>query len=400
LALDYETQSAALNGLVVLTIWNARILTPHELIDRGTVVVENGRISHVGPTSGRPPKGRVIDAAGFYLVPGFIDLQVNGGFGFNFTEDPSTIWQVASQLPQFGVTAFLPTIVTSPLETVAAAQRVLSQGRKGAEAGATPLGLHAEGPFLNPKKKGAHNPAHLRLPDMDAVVNWSREMGVLLVTLAPELPGALSLIDKLLDQGAVVSAGHSMATYEEAQAGFAAGIRYGTHLFNAMRLLAHRDPGVVGALIQNESWTVGLICDGVHVHPAMVDLAWNAKGNERLNLVSDAMTALGMPPGSYSLGDRPVTVTASDARLSDGTLAGSITPLDQGLRNLISFTGASLQETLPTITSTPARLLDIFDERGHLAPGKAADLLLLTLDLQVQMTLVNGQVAYQREAKA
>lgn len=381
----------------MLTIWNTRILTPYELIDRGTVVVENGRISHVGPTSGQPSTGQVIDAAGFYLVPGFIDLQVNGGFGFNFTEDPSTIWQVASQLPQFGVTAFLPTIVTSPLETVAAAQGVLSQGRKGAEAGATPLGLHAEGPFLNPKKKGAHNPAHLRLPDMDAVVNWSREMGVLLVTLAPELPGALSLIDKLLDQGAVVSAGHTMATYEEAQAGFAAGIRYGTHLFNAMRPAAHREPGVVGALLQNDECTVGLICDGVHVHPAMVNLAWKAKGSERLNLVSDAMTALGMPPGVYGLGDLPVTVTDRDARLADGTLAGSMTSLDQGLRNLISFTGATLQEALPTITSTPVRLMGIADERGHLATGKVADLVLLTSDLQVQLTIINGRIVYQRE---
>ena len=381
----------------MLTIWNTRILTPYELIDRGTVVVENGRISYVGPTRGRPSRGRVIDAAGFYLVPGFIDLQVNGGFGFNFTEDPSTIWQVASQLPQFGVTAFLPTIVTSPLETVAAAQKVLSQGRKGADAGATPLGLHAEGPFLNPKKKGAHNPAHLRLPDMDAVVNWSREMGVLLVTLAPELPGALSLIDKLLDQGAVVSAGHTMATYEEAQAGFAAGIRYGTHLFNAMRPAAHREPGVVGSLLQNDECTVGLICDGVHVHPAIVNLAWKAKGSERLNLVSDAMTALGMPPGIYSLGDQPVTVTDLDARLADGTLAGSITPLDQGLRNLISFTGVTLQEALPTITSTPVRLMGIADERGRLATGKVADLLLLTPDLQVQLTIINGRIVYQRE---
>ena len=380
-----------------LTISNARILTPFEYYETGSVVIEAGRIAHIGPAAGQQAKGRVIDASGHYLVPGFIDLQINGGFGFNFTADPGSIGQLAAQLPRYGVTSFLPTIVTSPLKVVSAAQQALRRVRQRSDAGATPLGLHLEGPFLNPEKKGAHNPAHLRSVDVDVVRDWSREGGVRLVTLAPELPGALALVDKLIDRDVVVSAGHTMATLEEASAGFAAGISYGTHLFNAMRPAGHRDPGIVGALLQDEACTVGMICDGVHVHPAMVNLAWKAKGPKRFNLVSDAAAALGMPPGTHTKGDRTVVVSDSDARLADGTLAGSITALDQALRNLMSYTGTTLPEALPTVTSTPATLLGMMEERGHLATGKAADLLLLTPGLQVEMTMVNGHIIYEKE---
>ena len=160
----------------------------------------------------------------------------------------------------------------------------------------------------------------------------------------------------------------------------------------------HRDPGIIGALLQDEACTVGLICDGVHVHPSMVNLAWKAKGPAKFNLVSDATIALGMPAGTYTLGDRTVVVTESDARLPDGTLAGSMTALDQALRNLILYTRATLPEALPTVTSTPATLLGIMEDRGHLATGKVADLLLLTPELQVQMTMVNGQIVYERKS--
>lgn len=234
----------------MLTILNADVLTPFEYVEQCGVVVENGRITAINSNIDQHSQGTIIDASGLYLVPGFIELQINGGFGCNFTEDPTSIWHVASKLPQYGVTAFLPTIVTSPLQTVAKAQDVLSQGRGDAERGARPLGLHAEGPFLNPKKKGAHVQAHLRAPDLAAIENWARANGVWLVTIAPELPGALSLIECLVAQDVIVSAGHTMATYQETQAGISSGIVYGTHLFNAMRPVSHRELGVVGALLQ------------------------------------------------------------------------------------------------------------------------------------------------------
>lgn len=380
----------------MLLLQHATIVTPHRRIEDGAVRVENGQITQVGPTQDVdcPPTAQVIDASGLLLVPGFIDVQVNGGFGHDFTTNPESIWPVAADLPRYGVTSFLPTIITSPPETIAAAQHVLAGSPPNDFRGATALGLHVEGPFLNPAKKGAHNPAHLRPPNLEAAANWSPEQGVLLFTLAPELPGALEVVKTLVARGVVVSAGHSLATYAQAQAAFEAGVTYGTHLFNAMPTLNHREPGLPGALLTNPALTVGLIPDGIHVHPAVIKLIWAAKGGARLTLVTDAMAALGMSPGRYQIGDQAVIVTETDARLEDGTLAGSTISLDAALRNLIEFTGCALADALPTVTTTPAALLGLPD-RGQIAPGFMADLVLLSPELRVEKTIVGGQVVYQ-----
>jgi N-acetylglucosamine-6-phosphate deacetylase len=383
----------------MLYLHHAVLYTPQREITNGAVLIDGNRIIQVGPVEevDCPADAARLNASGLLLTPGFIDVQVNGAFGHDFTADPHTIWPVAAGLPRYGVTAFLPTIITAPLATTAAARQVLLKGRPAADAppGATPLGLHVEGPFLNPAKKGAHNPAYLQPPTVEAAANWSPETGVRLVTLAPELPGATALIRVLTARGIVVSAGHSTATYAQALAGFEAGITYGTHCFNAMPPLEHREPGLPGALLTHPALTVGLIPDGIHVHPAVVALIWAAKGSHRLTLVSDAMAALGMPPGQYLLGDFEVIVGEADARLADGTLAGSILPLDAALRNLMAFTGCSLTEALPTVTTTPAALLGLDNQRGQIAPGFMADLVLLTPDLQVAATIVNGEVLYR-----
>lgn len=385
----------------MLLITHATLYTPDEVLADGSLLIENGRIAALGPaaTLPAPPGTPVLDARGLHLTPGFIDLQFNGGFGHDFTADPTTIWPVAAQLPRYGVTAFLPTVITSPLTTIAAAQAVVTQPPTGEPAGAVPLGLHVEGPFLNPQKKGAHNPAYLRVPEQAAVADWSPAQGVRLVTLAPELPGALDLVELLQSRGILVSAGHSTATYAEAEAGLDHGIRYGTHLYNAMPPLGHREPGLPGALLSDTRPVVGLIADGVHSHPAMVDLAWKALGNRRLNLVTDAMAALGMPPGKQLLGDFEVLVDDVSARLPDGTLAGSILSLDQALRNLLAFTGCTLADALPTITRTPAAALGLAGERGSLTVGYRADLVLLDADLRVAATLVDGKVVYASETE-
>lgn len=378
----------------MMLITHATIYTPDRRIDDGAVLADGGRIVQVGRAADipRPAGAETLDAGGAILAPGFIDLQFNGGFGHDFTDDPSAIWDVAAALPKYGVTAFLPTIITSPMEKIAAGQKVVTMGRPAGHRGAAPLGLHVEGPFLNPQKKGAHNPAHLHLPSLEAVAGWSPENGVRLVTLAPELPGALPVVAALHGRGVLVSAGHTMATYDQAMAGFEAGIRYGTHLFNAMPALQHRDPGLPGALLTDPRPFVGLIADGVHTHPAIVSLAWRALGAERLTLVTDAMAALGMPPGTHRLGDFDVTVDATSARLADGTLAGSILSLDQALRNLVGFAGCPLEQALPALTSNPARAIGLGEERGRIAPGFVADLVLLSPDLRVRTTIVRGQV--------
>ncbi len=377
----------------MLTI-QAQLLTPDGLLQDGVVVVEGGRITAVSPPSLSPA---TVYAPDHFLVPGFIDLQLNGAFGLDFTRQPETIWAVAERLPQYGVTGFLPTVITCPLATVQKAQAVMAQQtlgqRRSTFTGAEPLGLHLEGPFLNPQKKGAHNPHHMQLPTLTAIADWSPETQVRLVTLAPELPGALPVITALAERGVIVSAGHSMASFAEAKAGFAAGVRYGTHLFNAMPGLHHREPGLVGALLDDARVTIGIIPDGIHVHPALLKLVWQTAG-PRLNVVTDAMAALGMPPGRYDLGDFQVTVEETTCRLPDGTLAGSILGMDTAVRNLITYTGCTLAEAVAAVTAVPADLLGMGQQKGRIAPGYDADLVLLTPDLQVAMTIVHGDVVY------
>jgi len=382
-----------------LLIHGATLLTPDVQIEDAAVIIEGDRIAQVGHRHqvAAPLDAETLDAHGLIVAPGYIDLQLNGAFGDDFTMTPPSIWQVAAQIPRYGVTSFLPTIITSPLEKIAQAQEALATGRPAGFRGATPLGLHLEGPFLNPRKKGAHNPEYLRLPDASQVAKWSPETHVRLVTLAPELPGALEVIRCLASHGGVISAGHSMATYAQAEAGFAAGTRYGTHLFNAMAPLAHREPGLPGALLATPSQTVGLIPDGTHVHPGLIRVIWAAKGPRETSVVSDAMAALGMAPGQYKLNDTEVIVSEKDARLADGTLAGSVLAMDEAVRNLIAFTGCTLPEALATVTTTPADLLGIAGERGRIRPGLIADLVLLTPDLRVAMTIAAGQIVWRSE---
>ena len=376
-------------------ISHASLPAPARPISDGAVLVQDGRIVAIGRSAEviPPPGVRRIDAQGLLLAPGFIDLQFNGGYGHDFTTDPETMWRVGERLPQYGVTGFLPTIITAPLESYSAAQAALRSGPPSGYRGAQPLGLHFEGPFLNPEKKGAHNPAYLRLPDPQDVAGWSVEAGVSLVTLAPELPGALEVTRLLRSRGVAVSAGHSNATFEQAQAGFEAGMTCGTHLFNAMPVLGHRSPGLAGALLSSPQLAVGLIADGLHLHPAVVNLAWVAKGPRGLILVTDATATLGMPPGIYTLGDLHVQVDNLSARMPDGTLAGSLLTMQAALRNLMAFTGCSLLEALPCLTSTPAKLLGL-SSKGQLAPGFDADLVLLAPDGQVVMTVVAGEILY------
>lgn len=378
-----------------LYVHGARLLDhpsrPHE----GAVLVEHDRIVAIGNARELPcpPDAERLDGAGHLLAPGFIDLQLNGAFGLDFTAAPDTIWDVGARLPRYGVTAFLPTIITSPLTTVAEARRVLQAGPPPGYRGAEPLGLHLEGPFLNPVKRGAHDPALMRLPALADVSDWSPAQGVRLVTLAPELPGALEVIRTLCQHGVIVSAGHSMANYDEARAGLQAGIGYGTHVFNAMPALEHRAPGLAGALLTDRGAIIGVIADGIHLHPAVVDLIWRSKGPAQVNLVTDAMAALGNSPGRYVLGAFEVLVDATSARLNDGRLAGSILSLDQAIRNLIAYTGCAPDEAVATVTAVPSRALRLAD-RGQIRVGQKADLTLLTPDLRVVATIVSGQVVW------
>lgn len=379
-----------------MKIINANIFTSENTFQRGEVLIDKETIQsvHLTDEAPQPNQGNVIDISNQFLVPGFIELQINGGFGMDFTYSPHSIWDVAQKMPRFGVTSFLPTIITSPLETIATAQDIVMKNPGNDFCGALPLGLHVEGPFLNPLKKGTHSEELILEPSLERIQNWTVENGIKLVTLAPERPNALQVIRELVNRGIVVSAGHSNATYEQALQGFEAGITYGTHIFNAQSPLHHRNPGLVGALLSKPTIPVGIVPDGIHVHPAAVDIVWQLKGSEYLTLVTDAVVGLGMPPGNYMFGDFEVVVDEKIAKKPDGTISGSILGEDKALRNLIEFTGCSLEQALPTLTSTPARVLGLPD-RGKIQAGYKADLLVLNNDLEVVMTIASGKIAYQ-----
>lgn len=286
-----------------------------------------------------------------------IDIQVNGAGGFDLTDTPERLWDVGVALARFGTTAFLPTLVSPSMATVDKARAVLLEGAPAGYAGATPLGWHVEGPFISPARAGAHDPAMLQPPDPGAVADWSPATGVRMATVAPELPRALEVVERLVTNGVVVSAGHSAATFDQARAGFDAGIRGVTHLFNAMSPLDHRDPGLPGAALADDRVTVWLIPDGLHVHPALVSIVRRAVGPDRLAIVTDAIAALGMGPGRHRLAGRLVDCDETSARLPNGVLAGSVLALDQAVRNLADFTGCSIEGARLAVTTVPERLL-------------------------------------------
>lgn len=373
---------------------NGSLLTTDGVIDDGYLIVESGRIVALG--TGRPEATDLapLDAGGGWVAPGFIDLQINGGHGIDLTTEPERIGELGRWLPRYGVTAFVPTIITSPLEMRAAALGAWSTRTAAPDGGAIPLGLHLEGPMLAESRRGAHPAALLVPPSDDVVAGWSADAGVALATLAPELPGALHVITELVARGVVVSLGHTDATAAQFAAGLAAGATAVTHLFNGMRPFTHRDPGPIGAVLADDRVVAGLICDGIHVDPVAVRMAWRALGAGRLNLVTDAVAALGASARvAGTIGTVDVTVASGRVRTADGVLAGSDLSLDRAVRNLIAFTGCSVREAVATVTSTPADVLRLAD-RGRLTLGSRADITVLDHGLRVVATVVSGELVW------
>lgn len=302
-----------------------------ELASPTAILLSDGRITALGPDAERlgAEAGRVIDAGGLAAAPGFIELQLNGIDGLDFTSDPGSIAAVGSAPARYGVTAYLPTIVTSPRGTV---DRALDAVRGDAGAGSpVALGLHVEGPQLSQARAGAHDPSLLRDPDPAEIAGWLATGGVRMVTLAPERDGAIGAIEQLVAGGAVASIGHTDADAATTARAIEAGATYATHLFSAMSALHHRAPGAPGVLLADDRVTLGLILDGHHLDPIVVELvARIAEG--RISLVSDAIGALGLADGEHRLGDRLVAVHGGAARLPNGTLAGSVVGLDTCVR--------------------------------------------------------------------
>ena len=355
----------------------------------GAVVIEDGVIARI--VYDAIPKGAMT---AHFVAPGLIDVQVNGAFGYDVAQ-PGATREIARHLPATGVTSFLPTVISSPPGLYLRLPDELEAAR--ACLGAFPLGLHVEGPLLSPARAGAHPRAAIEGADLDCLLPLIERDALRMVTLAPERAKALAWIQRLRGHGIVVSLGHTDCDDAAFRAAADAGATLVTHLYNAMSPFHHRAPGAVGAALDDDRVTVGLVADGVHCHPIAVRLAWRVKGPLRMLLATDAIAAAGRGPGRYRLGSQEVIVDDRAARLADGTLAGSTLTLDRAVREFMTMTGAAPEDALRMASTVPARVLGLH-HKGRIAVGYDADLTLLDDTLAVDATLVGGRVAYRRRA--
>ncbi|MGE5574465.1 MAG: N-acetylglucosamine-6-phosphate deacetylase [Bacteroidota bacterium] len=370
-------------------------------ICEGVVLIEERRIAYVGKGSqlGNPSGDYLeVDAPDGFIVPGFVDIHVHGAQGHDTMDGTyEALNSMSEALVEYGVTSFLPTTVTEDQHSLREAARAVAEACRCGTAGAEVLGMHLEGPFINVKHKGAQNPKHIRLPDTSELEDIMRLSGdrVRLVTLAPEMPGALEAVAWLADHGVTASVGHSDATLDDVEKAMFYGLRHVTHTFNGMRGFHHREPGVVGAALAIRDIDAEVIADMVHVHPAAIRTLVASKGVGRVILITDAISATGMPDGEYELGGLQVTVAGGVARLREGNLAGSTLTMIQAIRNMVSHVGVTLDDAIQMATINPARAIGVERNKGSLTVGKDGDVVVLDDGLNVHTTVVQGEVVYQ-----
>src|SRR5947209_15214415 len=377
----------------------ARLFTPTECIELPLVTIEDGHIAALATRDHTelPSNARHIDFPGMVLAPGFIDIHIHGGAGHDVMEaDSSALAAIQTAMERTGVTSYLPTTVTAPEDRLLHALDHLGRAVAGNEqhkTGAVPLGIHLEGPFISHAKRGVHPPENLMQPSSQSFDRFWQASGggILMMTIAPEIPGAVETITHAKQLGVCCSLGHSDASYKEAVQGIAAGATHATHTFNAMRAFDHREPGILGAVLTDEALTADIIADGIHVAPAALKLFLAAKGPERAILITDAISATGMPAGRYRLGTFDVDV--KDGRCEyQGKLAGSVLTLDRAVRNVMTFASWPLAKAVRMATLNPANVLGISSERGTLAVGHIADMVVLTPAGEVVKTIVAGHI--------
>jgi N-acetylglucosamine-6-phosphate deacetylase len=385
-----------------------RLYTPQEEIHDPLLFIEDGVISAVSSRAQKdiPQNATVVDltkdCAGAILAPGLVDIHMHGGAGLDVMRAaPEELPRLNKFLATHGVTGYFPTTVAAPLdqtcralERLADAIAAAAGSNDGNAAQARPLGVHLEGPFLSHKRRGVHPPEYLVEPTLEIFERlWQAASGLVrMMTIAPELPGALDVIAEASRRKVCVSIGHSDATLEAARAGVSAGARHATHTFNAMRPLDHRDPGILAEVLTDRQLSADIIADGIHVAPEVVQLFLMAKGVERSVLITDATAATGMPDGTYRLG--PLQVEVKDGKCTmDGKLAGSVLTMDRGVRNITRFAGWSLQDAIRTATLNPARAVGLSQRYGVLAPGAEANLVVLSPAGEVRRTFVRGHAA-------
>ncbi len=361
-----------------------------------SLYIEGSRIAGTGhrPT-GLTDRGAVLNAQDLQVLPGFLDLHVHGGGGFDTMDaDPEAVQGLGRFHVRYGTTGFMPTTTTAPKGQIRQAVEAVAVASAQNNTGARILGVHVEGPFISPAYPGAQNPDYIVPPDLAFVAELATCGPVRLMTLAPEIPGGQELVQVLCRHGIVPVMGHTACTWNQAQAASAWGVRQATHTYNAMRGLHHREPGALGWVLQDPALYAQLIADTIHVHPGAMQILALCKSFARILLITDAMRAAGLPEGTYDLGALSVTVRNGACRLPDGTLAGSVLTMDRALRHLIAATRSDLAHAWPASSLTAAQSCGLDNVLGHLQAGYWADLTLLSAELEVVATIVNGVVQY------
>lgn len=383
---------------------NAVIYAETGKIEQGYVLTEGEKVIEVGPMSSSPAsiEAEVVELdSSFSIIPGFIDVHIHGAAGADVMDATSdALHTMAEVLPKEGTTSFLATTMTAPIDHIERAVENVAQyiHRDNLPGKAEVLGIHLEGPFISPKRAGAQHPNNIIEPNIALFQKWQNIASghIRLVTLAPEENNGLALTAYLKKTGVIASIGHSDAVYEQVKAAIDAGIKHATHLFNGMRGVHHREPGVAGAVLMHDEVVCELIADGIHVAPEMVRFAYQMKGCEGLILITDAMRAKCLGAGIYELGGQDVVVQGEKATLRDGTLAGSILKLSDAVKNAMSFTGCALEDVIRMASWNPAKQLGVLDRKGSIRAGKDADLVVLDEQHHVVMTICRGQLAYAK----
>jgi len=384
-----------------ITLHLTRIFTPSGVASDTIVAADDGTIKYVGPMETAPPvDGPRLDMRGRLVVPGFIDIHTHGGHGVTFGKMETLeddLRDYSAWVASTGVTGFLCTVAAPDAESLrAVVAGYVALFEEETWPGATPLGLHLEGPFLSREKKGAFNPKWLREPmleEAEAVLDvggrWIRQM-----TLAPELPGAEEIAALFRSEGVVVSLGHTNADYETASAALRGNFTHVTHTFNAQKGFHHRDPGVFGAIMASDHVTAELIADTIHVHPGAMKMLVRCLGTDRVVLITDAMAGAGLADGEYDLVGHKVTVKDGKATLKDGTIAGSAATMDMCVHNLNNEVGVELSDAVRMASLNPASVLGLRGTLGSLQAGKKANLTVIDEDVNVSMTMVDGKIVY------
>lgn len=375
-----------------------KVITTDKIIKNGAVGIENTKIIYVGENKNQENFQKIIDLRDYYISPGFIDIHIHGSYGKDIIngeeEDIDTISRfIASK----GTTGFLPTVLTAPLEDMEKAVDTIEKFRKKQEKeinGAKILGINLEGPFLNKKYKGAQREDCIIPPNIEILERLLRE-SVKLVTLAPEVEGNFEIIKYLNERGVKISAGHTDALSLDIENAISLGLSHITHLFNGMRPLHHREPGIIGVALTRDEISVEIIADGIHLSPYILKLVGRAKSKEKIVLITDAMMAVGLSDGEYKLAGQRVIVKDGKATLSNGTIAGSTLTLNIAVKNMVEKGEFKLEDAVYMASYSPALLLGLENEKGSINVGKDADIVIFNKDFQVKMTMVEGKVVFE-----